>query len=417
MTAEVLATIADETEEQTPLPEGWRLVRLGDICEGNGQYGSSDGSVATESSGIPILRMGNINEGRIIWDNLKFIHLPEKEEDKYRLVKGDILFNRTNSAELVGKTAVFDGFRDAVFASYLIRLRVKEDVASPEYVAGFINSTYGRKFIEANMARAIGQVNINASTLKRMIIPLPPIEEQRSIATVLDEQMKAVEQARRTVEDQLKAAKLLPGAFLRSVFESEDEQNWQKRKLGEFLNLRKDVIHPRNNPKGKALFVGLEHIESATGKRIGAIEVEKEKLTGRKPQFYKDDIVYGYLRPYLNKLWIADFDGLCSVDQYVYSVNTDEADLHYLAHFMRSPVYLATAPIDSTPGQLPRIRTEEVASVELKLPPIERQRMIAVKLNEQMKESEQLTKALTAQLKAIKKMPSVLLRKAFAGEV
>ena len=92
-------------------------------------------------------------------------------------------------------------------------------------------------------------------------------------------------------------------------------------RLGDLLRLRKDVVHPRNRPKGKSIFVGLEHVESGTGNRIGSAELEMDELTGRKPQFKMGDIVYGYLRPYLNKVWPAEFDGLCSVDQYVYEVD------------------------------------------------------------------------------------------------
>src|SRR5712692_4427665 len=153
--------------------------------------------------------------------------------------------------------------------------------------------------------------------------------------------------------------------------------HWRSVRLGDLLQLRKDVVHPRDNPKGPAVFVGLEHIESGTGRRIGKVDVDMSHLTGRKPRFQRGDIVYGYLRPYLNMVWLAEFDGLCSVDQYVYAVRSDLADAEYLAWFMRSPVYLARAPIKATPGQLPRIRTEEVAAVILDLPPLPEQRRIA----------------------------------------
>jgi len=123
------------------------------------------------------------------------------------------------------------------------------------------------------------------------------------------------------------------------------------------------------------------------------------------------------LRPYLNKVWIADFDGLCSVDQYVYSVDTSEADTTFIVWFMRSPDYLERAPIDRTPGQLPRIRTEEVATVELNLPPVTEQQRIAAALNEQMAKSGRLRKSLEAQLDAINKLPAAFLRKVFSGRL
>jgi type I restriction enzyme S subunit len=141
------------------------------------------------------------------------------------------------------------------------------------------------------------------------------------------------------------------------------------------------------------------------------------ELTGRKPRFYDGDIVYGYLRPYLNKVWIADFDGLCSVDQYVYRVAEAKVDTAFVARFMRSPVYLERAPIDTTPGQLPRIRLEEVAAVELNLPPLSEQQRLVTMLNEQMATARQVRKALEDQLAAINALPAALLSRAFSGEL
>lgn len=140
-----------------PGAERWETRRLGDICTGPGQYGTSKRSNG-EERGVPVLGMPHIHQGRIRWRNVSFVELTPAEEQKYRLLAGDILFNRTNSAELVGKTAVFDGAREAVFASYLIRYRVRRDVADPRFVSAFVNSRAGRAYIGQHMARAIGQV-------------------------------------------------------------------------------------------------------------------------------------------------------------------------------------------------------------------------------------------------------------------
>lgn len=204
----------------SPEAQTWKRKPLRDICEGDGQYGTSAPANDT-NIGLPVLRMGNIFEGRILWDDLRFIQLPEEEERKYRLGKGDILFNRTNSAELVGKTAVFNEFREAVFASYLIRFRVIERLAEPYFVAAYINSPLGRNFIEAKMARAIGQVNISASTMHTMPIPIPPLCEQKRIAATLFEQMAESEKLRKSLEEQLDGINKLPTTFLRQAFNGE----------------------------------------------------------------------------------------------------------------------------------------------------------------------------------------------------
>jgi type I restriction enzyme S subunit len=112
--------------------------------------------------------------------------------------------------------------------------------------------------------------------------------------------------------------------------------------LREVLVPRNDIAHPRDHPTGAATFVGLEHIEPNTGRRIGSLSITLEKLTGRKARFFNGDIVYGYLRPYLNKVWIADFDGFCSVDQYVFTVR-DDFDVRFVAAFLRSPTFLERA--------------------------------------------------------------------------
>lgn len=146
---------------------------------------------------------------------------------------------------------------------------------------------------------------------------------------------------------------------------------------------RNEIVHPRDKPAGEAIFVGLEHIEPGTGRRVGSLPMRLEELTGRKARFHLGDIVYGYLRPYLNKVWFADFDGYCSVDQYVFEV-TKGAAAEYVAAFMRSPMFLTSAPISETPGQLPRIRLNEILDVPVVLPTIDDQRRIATELSDQL---------------------------------
>ena len=187
----------------------------------------------------------------------------------------------------------------------------------------------------------------------------------------------------------------------------------EARPLRDVIRLRNDIVHPRDNPTGIATFVGLEHIEPETGRRIGSVPIDLGSMTGRKARFLQGDIVYGYLRPYLNKVWIAEFAGFCSVDQYVFVVNEAIADPAYVACYLRSPAYLAAAPIDETPGQLPRIRIDEVLSTPIPLPTVDQQREIAAHLREQLAEIDRATAALDAQRKAIDALPAALLREVF----
>jgi type I restriction enzyme S subunit len=332
--------------------------------------------------------------------------------------EGDVLFAKITPCMENGKHAIaqalLDGFGFGTTEFHVVRPGPE---ITPEWIHYFLRQPSILEAATAHFTGAVGQRRVPDDFLIVLPIPLPPISDQKRLAAILQEQIDAVERARAAAEAQLEAAKTLPAAYLRAVFKSPEAQRWARRRLGEILRLRKDIVHPYDNPNGLATFVGLEHIESGTGARTGSVAIEMSELNGRKPRFYKNDIVYGYLRPYLNKVWIADFDGLCSVDQYVYSVDTSEADTTFIVWFMRSPDYLERAPIDRTPGQLPRIRTEEVATVELNLPPVTEQQRIAAALNEQMAKSGRLRKSLEAQLDAINKLPAAFLRKVFSGRL
>lgn len=151
--------------------------------------------------------------------------------------------------------------------------------------------------------------------------------------------------------------------------------------IGDVIDFRNEIVHPKDKPRGIATFVGLEHIERDTGIRIGSDKIKLEEMSGRRARFYAGDIVYGYLRPYLNKVWIAEFDGFCSVDQYVLKVRPS-ADRNYVAHYLKSATFLQTAPISATPGQLPRIRSGEITGTAIPLPPLAEQRRIAAILDQ-----------------------------------
>lgn len=144
------------------------------------QYGSSE-KATTEKSGTPVVRMNNIVNGVLNLSNLKYIRLPQKDLDRLLLKDGDILFNRTNSKELVGKCGVFHEEGDYIFASYLIRIRAEENQADPDYVSFVLNNRIGRQQINALSRQIIGQANVNSQELRSLKFPLPPLKIQQEI--------------------------------------------------------------------------------------------------------------------------------------------------------------------------------------------------------------------------------------------
>ena len=170
-----------EPQKQTEIglvPESWEVVPLGDSLS-VAQYGLS---VKGNSEGnYPILRMTNQANGRIVANNLQFVKIDEADFKKFKVESGDILFNRTNSLELVGRTAVHDIKGDFVFASYLIRLRTKEEKLNPFFLNIHFNRDETQAHLKSIATRAVSQSNISATRLKGFAVPLPCIEEQAEI--------------------------------------------------------------------------------------------------------------------------------------------------------------------------------------------------------------------------------------------
>ena len=154
------------------------------------KYGTS--KPATIGGKYPYLRMNNITyNGELDLSDLKYITLEKNEEEKYLVEKGDILFNRTNSKELVGKTCVFNLNTPMVIAGYLIKLKVNKQVI-PEYISAFLNSVHGKRRLHEMCRNIIGQANINAQELQDISILIPPIELQNQFA----ERVKMIEKSK-----------------------------------------------------------------------------------------------------------------------------------------------------------------------------------------------------------------------------
>ncbi len=165
------------------LPPLWRWVSIDSITAAT-DYGTS-AKTSDEDGTIPVLRMGNLQHGEVDWTKLKFLPNHHPDLSGLLLEVGDVLFNRTNSFELVGKTAIFRGHdRPVSFASYLIRLRPYGML--PALLSHYLNSPFARRWVETVASQQVGQANVNGSKLKALGIPLPSPNEQTEMLRLLD---------------------------------------------------------------------------------------------------------------------------------------------------------------------------------------------------------------------------------------
>lgn len=178
--------LRNEPQKETEIgrvPESWEIRPIGDFAR-QMQYGLS---VRGERSGkYPILRMNCQQGGKVLLRDLQYVDVDEHTAAAYRVKPGDILFNRTNSYELVGRTAIVQVETDALFASYLVRVSVDEERLDPQFLNHFLNWDVAQAALKKVASRAVGQANISAGKLREFSIPVPDLGEQHEIVRVLN---------------------------------------------------------------------------------------------------------------------------------------------------------------------------------------------------------------------------------------
>lgn len=210
-----------ENERPFDLPQGWSWTRLGAVAK-DVEYGTSQKAHA-DGVGIPVLRMNNIEDGKVVLQNLKYVPATTKDLPRLYLDHNDLLFNRTNSYELVGKTGVYKGAgEEMTFASYLIRASFLPEDTNVDYVNIYMNSPVCRSTqIEPEITQQTNQANFNGTKLRNVLISLPPVKEQLRIVTRVGELMRLCDELEaQLVRSQEKATGLLEAVLREDTTET-----------------------------------------------------------------------------------------------------------------------------------------------------------------------------------------------------
>ena len=391
------------------LPKVWEVVKFGD--KGHFQYGYTT-SATDENTGTKFLRITDIKEDGIVnWGTVPYGSIDDNNLQKFRLSKGDILFARIGAT--TGKTCIIGGaIPNAVFASYLIRF-VPDKELHPKYVFYFTQTREYQELVNAGKEGKLKK-GLSATELKNFNIPLPPLPEQRAIAKVLF----TVQQAKEKTNAVISTTKELKKSMMKHLFsygpvpvkkfnefceldefnELQNAQNsnnssnssnsknsinlketeiglvpeeWDVVRLGDVAEQRKETTNPRD---GDWKYVGLEHIDPGEShlKRYGF----SNEVRSSKSKFYSGDILYGKLRPYLDKGVLVDFEGICSTDIIVIKTkeNLNETLLAYLVHINEFREY---ATKTMTGVNHPRTSWRTLSQFYIPLPPLSIQQKIA----------------------------------------
>ena len=349
----------------------WEKVKIGDIA--SIQYGSSK-QMQIGEDGFKTFRMNKITNG-VAFDSgeMKKTLLSEKDFQAYFLQKGDILFNRTNSYELVGRTGIFNLDGEYMFASYLLRLKINPQKADSFFITHLMTSLVFQKQLKTIASKAVGQANINPTNLKKQILPLPPLDEQKQIAALF----QSIESAMEQVDGQEKTLLNLKNKLLKDLFNDKKEfGNHLKAKDFETVKFERVAINisERVEPKKTELivYVGLEHLDADNLKieRTGT----PDDVIGTKLKIYKGDIIFGKRRAYLRKVAFSHFDGIASAHSMILRANEKNIEKDFLPYFMQSDAFMSRAVQISEGSLSPTIKNKTLAVQEFILPKKEKQK-------------------------------------------
>lgn len=214
----------------------WEEKTIGEICSSL-KYGTSKKS--SDDGEVVVLRMGNLQNGEIDWSNLAYTS-DEEDIKKYLLKSGDVLFNRTNSPELVGKTSIYRGEMPAIYAGYLIKLDYEKNIVVGDYLNYYLNSSKAKEYYMQVKTDGVSQSNINAKKIGEFEIPLPSLSEQHEIVRLIDDLLARERSAQQATEQALASIDLMKKSILARAFRGELGTN--KASEASALELLKQVL-------------------------------------------------------------------------------------------------------------------------------------------------------------------------------
>ena len=387
----------DKENTDITLPSGWHYSKLKDVIN-EAQTGFACGT--RSSVGIIQLRMNNVDtRGNFVWDEYLRVPAEVTDLDKYRLEAGDIVFNNTNSTELVGKSALFQSYPESVvYSNHFTRIRVNSEYVFPTYVVAWLNWQYHRGIFADICNRWIGQSAVKNEILFDLNIPLPTtIDEQKRISRILIAQMAAIEKARTAAKARLEAAKALPAAYLREIFESEESRKWQKVRLGDILRVKSGNFLPANNMNtlGKYPVYGGNGINGYHDNFmfdepkiiIGRVGAQCGCICVSEPNSWITD----------NALYVSD--KLKPFDDAFMALLLKKLDLNSKANSMAQPL----------------VSGKIIYDIETSLPDVDEQKQIADSVHKIYGEIEALFVGIQEELETINILPVTILEQAFSG--
>lgn len=345
----------------------WQPVKLGNIVEYiNGLWEGENEPFST----VNVIRNTNFaGDGKIDLSDVAVLNVETEKYQNRKLQSGDIIVEKSggSSTQAVGRVVYFDIIEgEYSFSNFTSRLRVKDRNIKPKYLMIFLNYFYDQGYTFYLQYGISGIRNLDFDRYLKIDIPLPPLEVQQQIVDECDAVDQEADQAHQTLTTAEQEIEELVSSIDRTST------------LNQVVDRISDVIDPQEY-NGTVCYIGLENIESQTGVLLGNIQTDYSTVKSSKNVFRKGDILYGKLRPNLNKVYLANIDGICSTDILVLRPNNPNLAVFY-KHYLLSEAFNSEVLSTVSGQQLPRTSWERINRIPV--PPLDIQQQLVAEIEQ-----------------------------------
>lgn len=406
--------LVPKEEQPYKIPSNWCWIRLENIAEWGSGGTPSRKRKEYYNGNIPWIKTGELNNGYIFNSEEKITELGLKNSSAKLYPINTVIIAMYGAT--IGKVGILsiEATTNQACACAIVYKNILF-----KYVFHYL---IYQKEAFINKSKGGAQPNLSQEIIKKHEIPLPPIKEQQRIVNIIESLFAKLDRAKELIENTLAQFEQNKMAILHKAFTGEltakwrkenniDLSSWKKCELKEVFKVVKDKYNPQTENQ-IVNYIGLENIETSKGiiSKNNSSEVKSIKT-----KFKKNDVLYGKLRPYLNKHDVVNFDGICSTDILVFRFN-DINTAKYINYYFNLPMFIQYAVENSSGINLPRVSEKTISKYKISLPTIEEQQEIVNILDNLLAKYNKI-KNLEQQLEKIELLKKAILAKVFRGEL
>lgn len=397
------------------IPEHWNIVQLKRCSEFINGY-AFNSNYFNKNTGIPVIRIGDICNEKISFENIVYVQ-EDKNLDKFIVQKNDILI--AMSGATVGKIGIYEDENIAYINQRvgIIRAHQYDFIKRMFFTKGFTD------YISLSSAGS-AQPNISSDEILNFYIPFPLKKEQQTIAAYLDQKCGEIDELITLQEEMItKLQSYKQSVITEAVTKGLDKnvplkdsgiewigeipKHWEVKRL---KNVCSQINIKENSKRNSLPYIGLENIESGSGRYIETIS----EIEGMANRFCKNNVLFGKLRPYLSKVYLAEKDGICSPEFIVYDTKSNNS--RFIHKLLLSQPFIDVVNSSTYGAKMPRANGEFINNIYVQIPPLSEQQSIADYLDQKCSEIDKLISIKQQKIEKLKEYKKSLIFECVTGK-